>query len=228
MYAFSTFLSFKLLFLNYWIGMVENMGVYNSNRQVRRTKSFMKKALILLMKKKQYRKITVKEIISVADYNKTTFYRHYINKDNLFEELKTDMINGFIEAFRHPYKNANEIFVDNKIAENIIIFNHIKENKEFYSLFNHPKNISEINQLYIETIFTILKTDIIHNKRGQTIDDELFLTFRTYGIWGLILHWIQTDYNKTVDQMSEQLINILYCNLSSKLKVNHNDIIKPL
>lgn len=76
------------------------------DRRVRRTKQTLKKILIELIALKGYENITVKDIVESADYNRTTFYRHYSNKEEILDELIEEMINKFIKAFRAPYKNT--------------------------------------------------------------------------------------------------------------------------
>ena len=48
--------------------------------------SLMVEALLLLLEKKEYDSITVKEICEKAGVNRSTFYKHYDTKDDLLVE----------------------------------------------------------------------------------------------------------------------------------------------
>jgi len=59
------------------------------SRQVLRTRSWIFEALMLLMDKTPYDKITISDIISKAGIARQTFYRNYTEKDDvLFEYLR--------------------------------------------------------------------------------------------------------------------------------------------
>ena len=83
------------------------------DRRVRRTKRNLKKSFILLMGNKPYHNITVTDIVEKADYNRTTFYRHYQDKEELAEDLVSEMLTKLIDAFRNPYKNVKYVHVIN-------------------------------------------------------------------------------------------------------------------
>jgi AcrR family transcriptional regulator len=51
----------------------------SNNRQVRRTRSWISEALMLLMDEKPYDKITVSDITEKAGIARQTFYRNYDN-----------------------------------------------------------------------------------------------------------------------------------------------------
>jgi len=67
------------------------------SRQVLRTRSWILEALMLLMEKGPYGKITVSDIISKAGIARQTFYRSYTDKDEVLMDylrstLRTDLL----------------------------------------------------------------------------------------------------------------------------------------
>ena len=58
--------------------------MYKSRNSI--TSSLMVEALLLLLEKKEYDFITVKEICEKAGVNRSTFYMHYDTKDDLLVE----------------------------------------------------------------------------------------------------------------------------------------------
>ncbi len=51
--------------------------------RVIRTKKSIKRALLGLLKEKNYNKITIQDISEEAIINRNTFYLHYLDKDDL-------------------------------------------------------------------------------------------------------------------------------------------------
>ncbi|ULQ59275.1 TetR family transcriptional regulator [Brucepastera parasyntrophica] len=56
------------------------------DRQIRRTKGWIFEALLSLMDKKPYAKISISDICEKAGIARTTFYRYYNDKDDVFFE----------------------------------------------------------------------------------------------------------------------------------------------
>ena len=53
------------------------------DRRTRRTRQLLRSALLSLLKEKRYEEISVQDIIERADVARSTFYMHYVDKDDL-------------------------------------------------------------------------------------------------------------------------------------------------
>lgn len=75
----------------------ENLIINNSvkpkeNQRVRLTKQLLKNALVEIMDKKDFAKITIKEICEVAQTNRSTFYLHYTDQHSLLDDIENDLL----------------------------------------------------------------------------------------------------------------------------------------
>src|SRR5262245_30026355 len=59
------------------------MEQVKEDRRMRRTRQLLRDALLALLKVKRYEDISVQDIIEHADVARSTFYVHYIDKDDL-------------------------------------------------------------------------------------------------------------------------------------------------
>lgn len=59
------------------------MDPEKKDRRTRRTRQLLRSALLELLKEKRYQEISVQEIIERADVARSTFYMHYLDKDDL-------------------------------------------------------------------------------------------------------------------------------------------------
>ena len=64
-----------------------------NDRRIRKSKESLKNSLIGLMKEKPVNNITVKELVSVADLNRSTFYNYYCDIPDMLEKLETELYN---------------------------------------------------------------------------------------------------------------------------------------
>src|SRR6185436_15529305 len=53
------------------------------DRRIRRSQLLLQNALLALLKEKRYEDISVQDIIERADVARSTFYVHYVDKDDL-------------------------------------------------------------------------------------------------------------------------------------------------
>lgn len=75
-----------------------------TDARTRYTLSVIKRSFLELLKGKSIEKITVREICTRAEINRTTFYRHYDDQYDLLDSLQRDIldkIKGEIDL-RHP------------------------------------------------------------------------------------------------------------------------------
>ena len=77
------------------------------------TASYMDEALLVLLEKKDYEFITVKEICQIAGVNRSTFYLHYEKMDDLLEET----VNYVSNKFNSKLKNID---ADAEITKKIL------------------------------------------------------------------------------------------------------------
>ncbi len=54
------------------------------DRRITKSKKAMKEALLTLMKTKDFRKITITDIVKASDLNRGTFYKHYQSKEERY------------------------------------------------------------------------------------------------------------------------------------------------
>lgn len=67
--------------------------------RVRRSRKWLQDALRRLVQERAYESITVQEIAACADVNRTTFYQHFHDKDDLLESIVADLLDQlFAEA----------------------------------------------------------------------------------------------------------------------------------
>src|SRR6478736_6489200 len=66
--------------------------VKRDDRRSRRTRRMLGEALVALMLEKRYDTITVQEIINRANIGRSTFYAHYMDKEDLLQNEVAELV----------------------------------------------------------------------------------------------------------------------------------------
>ena len=163
------------------------------------TASYMDEALLVLLEKKDYEFITVKEICQIAGVNRSTFYLHYEKMDDLLEETVNYVSNKFNSKLKNIDADAEitkKILTSDKYLRPYLSF--IKENKKIYRLM-HDKpylfNIDKITNRLYKDIFDIALT----NFKVKEEEKKYIFSFYTEGVIGIIKRWLEDDCNDEID-----------------------------
>ena len=172
------------------------------------TALLMDEALLLLLEKKEYEYITVKEICEKAGVNRSTFYLHYECIDDLLIETLEMINNKFTSTFHNTTINVKHSTKDELFLINdkylIPYLNFIKENKRVYKLIHDKPYIFKKQstfEKYYQEIFSI-----ILDKYGVIPDEkEYIFSYFSSGLVAIIQKWIEKD---CVDDI-EMIANIM-------------------
>ena len=163
------------------------------------TASYMDEALLVLLEKKDYEFITVKEICQIAGVNRSTFYLHYEKMDDLLEETVNYVSNKFnskLKIIDADPEITKKILTSDKYLRPYLSF--IKENKKIYRLM-HDKpylfNIDKITNRLYKDIFDIALT----NFKVKEEEKKYMFSFYTEGVIGIIKRWLEADCNDEID-----------------------------
>ncbi len=86
--------------------MEENFRKKAEYKSAIRSRKMIREAFMQLLKEKDIRKITVTDIITKADLNRTTFYAHYPDVKGITEEIENEVIDKMLEILKKfKFKN---------------------------------------------------------------------------------------------------------------------------
>lgn len=168
------------------------------SRRVKMTKRIIKDAFLDLLEKKSINHISIKEICDLADINRSTFYAHYQNQYDLYNEIENDIINVT------PRIN---LYQEEPVEEELrIFFKFIEDNKrECVILFKNSTGYS-------------FETKILDKIFGKTKDKPQWITdmnlknplhvkmlMSAFGGLMLIEKWILGEIKSTPDELADVL-----------------------
>ena len=190
---------------------MEGNKLNKSESKYYNTACLMDEALILLLEKKEYSFITVKEICEKAGVNRSTFYLHYETIDDLLSECIEYVGNKINKKFSNKVINK-QVIKDSKLEDLLLItpeyllpyLEFLKENKAIYKIvYSQPNVFKEqyvVNHLH-KNIFEPILNRFLVPKNEQ----KYMMSFYLSGMGALMVEWIKNDCKEDI----QTIINIL-------------------
>lgn len=159
------------------------------------SKKYITIALLQLMEKYPYEKITIKNITDQAGVARLTFYRNFTNKDEVLKEYLQTMFTHYMEELDNESSLLDALTV---------CFTYWKSKGHFTELL--IKN--ELEYILFEPFKEYVCVVLEHYK----ICDHLTNTqkeFITGGLFFSMIDWIKNDNDLTPRQSAMQILSIL-------------------
>ena len=169
----------------------------------------MNDALITLLETKEFEYISIKEICHIANVNRSTFYLHYSNMNDLLEETIKSLNLSFNSHF-NSRENENTIISKDNLEDLLLInddnlipyLNFIKENKNIYKVLkNHPQ-LFNANKTY-EQMFIKLFVPIMNRFGLDEKWHKYLMDFYISGLTSIVLDWVYDDCKIPVQEVSD-------------------------
>lgn len=180
------------------------------------TALIMNQALVELLNKKDFDFITIKEICEKAGVNRSTFYLHYENVNDLLEECIENSNKQFISYFN---ESTNDFIEKVKkadkqdlvlISPNYLIpyLTYIKENKILYLVAVKKSiqmgSIKKYNLMY-EHIFAPIMNKYEINKKQQ----PYFMAYYINGVSAIVEEWIKNGCKDEISFICDVIIKCI-------------------
>lgn len=189
------------------------------------TACLMDEALLCLLEKKDFEFITVKEICKKAGVNRSTFYLHYENTDDLLTETNNYLNNKFFDTYKQ--KGIDKIDIA-KISKEESIFitpqylvpylEFLKEHKKiFKTIYNKPHTFEA--QKTFERMYKDFFAPALAKFNIPKIEEQYIFEFFTRGVLAIIVKWINLD---CVDSIEDIVTIILKCVNLEKRNIGMN------
>ncbi|MCI8342025.1 MAG: TetR/AcrR family transcriptional regulator [Firmicutes bacterium] len=190
------------------------MNGYKEDRRVRRTKKLLKQGLSELMKEKEFKDISVKDVTERMDLNRGTFYLHYTDIYDLLNKIEEDVLSDFqhmIDIHRFDTTTKSIMPVIEPLVE------YINENADICSVLLLNKAASDFS-IKIKNLIILNGKSLLERNFDVKTSDEVLnytLNYIAYGIIGIFKEWM-SDFDsigkKDIIKLSD---NIIYATLKS-------------
>ena len=173
----------------------------------------MDEALLELLYRKDYEYITIKEICKKAEVNRSTFYLHYENMDDLLLECLTLKYDEFFSSFDlSGQKEITSASIEdlNYIKPEYLrpFLEFVKKNSILFRLsISRPKLMKidiAINEIVKNCIYPVLdRLNVNENSR------KYIISYYLNGLAGIVNVWIKNDCKDDMEMIIQFIMNLV-------------------
>ncbi|GMA68952.1 transcriptional regulator [Leuconostoc litchii] len=182
------------------------MTINKNDLRYKQTDEKIRKEFIKLLQTIGYHKITISKLISKTQINRSTFYDHFLDKEDLMKQLQIDLIVKLTDNLPeiNVYNLDNKSIVDERIET---IINRVYVNKEFFKLYFSEKSDGLFfNRFSNFSEKLLIQTDLIEN----IVIPEVYVFSMIESVMiNLIQSWIKRNFMETPEEFSKIISKIL-------------------
>lgn len=176
-----------------------------------KTRKKLKQALLELLEYETFEKINVTKICQKASVNRVTFYSHYQDKYELFqdcvEEIKLKIIDKIsMLPFSHLSSNDALLSIFQIIVT--LVVDEIYENKTLIKKFQNQEN-SILTYIIETTSYKFLDEIQEHFSLEFKYNKQHILSFLIGGANKMIVDWIEKDKMSHVEEFKTNITSFL-------------------
>ena len=171
------------------------------DRRVKYTKKVIMDTFISLLEEKEIKKITVSELCNIADINRATFYRYYLDIYDLYDKIQDEFVSELKEIIINNHNN----YISTSLLVKSILDALLREKKLSKIIFNKKNNL-----LFMDDILDICynycrDTWLEKNPHLKEKDIEYASVYFFNASLGIINFWIENDFDGDTDVISNMI-----------------------
>ena len=173
------------------------------DRRVRKTKKALREALATLMLDKNLRHITVKELTDTADVHRATFYTHYQDVYDLYEQLETQIIEELASLLADEFISSYELWFKTLIT---YIYDNADVCRMFFAKMENNRFRSRIAKLFEESCLKFYQN--LQQTSMLPTEAQYYVTYHIQGCISILGLWVDSNFSLSINEIVHLLISV--------------------
>lgn len=170
------------------------------DRRTLKTRKVIYNALMDLLTQKELHKVTVQEISDIADINRTTFYKHFLDVYDLYDKLEQEILIEWGMLVLDMQNLRSKEFFDNLVG-------YVDKNRNVFKMVFSSKAPGQLRLRFERLLDGLLQT-MESEKKGANIKDiklSYQTNYRSQGCIAVLSKWIDSG----ADQPKDFVVKVL-------------------
>ncbi|KRL34406.1 TetR/AcrR family transcriptional regulator [Liquorilactobacillus uvarum] len=182
--------------------------------RITRTKTMIFNAFIDLIEKKGFDSITIQDIADQAMINRSTFYAHFKDKQDVYEHIFSFILNPLFKKLEQDILEDGSIIQEQKLVELLTTaFLMIKENKKFYLIATEGRNnliLTDAFSDFLRNHYTKIFAKLRVEEDDIVMPTDFIISYMVSTFMGTIHWWLHSDFELPPEHMAHLIIKLLH------------------
>lgn len=174
--------------------------------RVRYTRMVIEQSFLALLKEKPAAKVTVTELCEKAQINRATFYKHYLDVQDLLEKIEENLFNQIRESFGSEKVKLKEFLVR--------MMDYTKAHQERYMALGgengDPNLMAKTFLVCYESAYPLVEQNMPGMKESER---QMLYHFLSQGSGGILTWWIKTGMQEKPEDVAQFILGL--CSLAA-------------
>ena len=182
------------------------------DRRQRKTRDAIFSAFTSLLSKKSFDKISVGEIIEIADIGRATFYSHFETKDYLLKELCSELFDHIFESDIGDEKAHSHIFDCNAPSSVFLhLFEHLEKNDNYIIQLLACENNDLFLNYFKNGVKELVKKHIkdFEDKKPSILPEDFWINYISSTFIETVRWWIKNGIKETPEIITKYILMII-------------------
>lgn len=163
----------------------------------RKTEKQIEDSLLQLMKEQTFETISIRQLIDLAEVNRSTFYRHYLDKYDLLEKIE-DRLLGDLQTY---YQKSLESACLFKLEKDFKVEDYIHEKQNLFHFFEpyledlaillgpngSPTSLRRLQEALREIFWQSIS---LADPHLEEVEVDLLLNHQAVSFMGTLTYWL--------------------------------------
>ena len=168
--------------------------------RVRYTRMVIEDCFLALLQEKPVSRVTVTELCQIAQINRATFYKHYLDIPDLLEKTEEKLLDHIGKIYQNT-QNIEQALLDLMI--------YLKNNVQRYMVLASDHGDLSLMSKTFE--MCMRESAFMTNANLPELDDHqknLLHHYLSYGIGGVLQNWIHNGLQQTPEEMTKLVFSM--------------------
>ncbi len=182
------------------------------DRRQKKTRKAIFKAFITLLEKKEYDKITVEQIITLADVGRATFYSHFETKDYLLKELCEELFCHLFDCAGEGTEKHEHIFECNAPDWIFLhLLQHLQKNDNGILKLLSSRNNGLFAGYFKDNLKILVKKELssFGEKRNSKVPEDFYIDYLANTFVETVRWWLKNGKKESAEQLAEYFISVV-------------------